>query len=862
MPQLVKKRRSGWAVLAAGALVASILAAGASPAAAGMHNPDLTPDWSACVGAAGAHDAAFPDVSEDSVHAADINCIAYYGITVGLGDGSYGADQYVTAFQMRLFVQRVADKMGADGEKVLASVELSDHVTRLEMAKLMFGLVDDIRDDVRINRDGKYQVDSNDDNVWEDVDDFFADARAEVPIADSDLIGATYELGISRGTADDVSTPDSTFEPSGKVTRAQMASFITRTLDHSNLRPAGLAIQENNNDETQVSYRDPGFEPIEDARIDVFSSLYPADAFDEDDGECEMRFTKDEGGGSDLCEIDIGDQLTDDDGNVEFTLASKADPITAECGTGGPFTFKTATVGADQRSFWAWTGSLGDEVDEDTTLAELESVDRPMGGAAAGHAHITGGLPTGSELAKMGETVTFNVQIRTGDVGGADPQPVGPDRSRNPYHLVITHYFVGTSTDGTHTAQGTPDTTQPWRISDDLPYDWDFLAVTPTDGDGDAATPPTRASSTTAQAFHTAFDNIRYPNADGSFDINLSSADLDAANNNDDVLVRFTLRPFIPGNDLIDANLLDDISADEKAYHAAGNSAANPQASGYALFSDDPVARTTIGVKSSTGYRIVRAGSTGNSITVTVTDQYGDGYRNAGIAVESTLDAAAATDDNARYPEEVDRTIQPRENNADGSGTDTDTVGSFNTRRDGTYRIGYNYTGTTSAVETIYAHIRAVTGDNPATADTVEEDFVLTARLPAAAADDSTANVYFAEIGTRIESDLATTGTAEFVPLLVADTASRAVVVDVDTTADVASADSTTATTGVNPKVYYYDEEDTFVVGNTGATFEMWEEALTAIADGKVTATVQWESYEFDRPRDRAVWELTLVTCS
>ena len=34
MPQLVKKRRSGWAVLAAAAMVASILAVGASPAAA------------------------------------------------------------------------------------------------------------------------------------------------------------------------------------------------------------------------------------------------------------------------------------------------------------------------------------------------------------------------------------------------------------------------------------------------------------------------------------------------------------------------------------------------------------------------------------------------------------------------------------------------------------------------------------------------------------------------------------------------------------------------------------------------------------------------------------------------------------
>ena len=50
---------------------------------------------------------------------------------------------------MRLFVQRTADLMGADGEAVLADVELSDTVTRLEMARLMYGLVDDIDDDVR-----------------------------------------------------------------------------------------------------------------------------------------------------------------------------------------------------------------------------------------------------------------------------------------------------------------------------------------------------------------------------------------------------------------------------------------------------------------------------------------------------------------------------------------------------------------------------------------------------------------------------------------------------------------------------------------------------------------------------------------
>ena len=192
----------------------------------------------------------FSDVSDDNVHAGDINCIAAYGVTVGMGDGTYAPDANVTAFEMGLFVQRAADLMGADGEEVLAGVMLSDHVTRLEMAQLMFRLVDDIDDDVRINpADGQIQSYNDDTETWDVVNDFFADAKAQVPIFESQVVGAAYELGITRGTRGDgtlVSTPNSTFEPFANVTRAQMASFIARTLDHSNLRPEGLSVQRNN----------------------------------------------------------------------------------------------------------------------------------------------------------------------------------------------------------------------------------------------------------------------------------------------------------------------------------------------------------------------------------------------------------------------------------------------------------------------------------------------------------------------------------------------------------------------------------------------------------------------------------------
>ena len=65
-------QRSGWAVLAAGALVASILAVGAAPAAAGKQQPDARSTWLACVGAAKAGHG-LTDMSMSSAHYHDIH---------------------------------------------------------------------------------------------------------------------------------------------------------------------------------------------------------------------------------------------------------------------------------------------------------------------------------------------------------------------------------------------------------------------------------------------------------------------------------------------------------------------------------------------------------------------------------------------------------------------------------------------------------------------------------------------------------------------------------------------------------------------------------------------------------------------
>ena len=792
----------------------------------------------------------FSDVSEDNVHAGDINCIAAYGITVGMGDGTYAPDANVTAFEMGLFVQRAADLMGADGDAVLDDVELSDHVTRLEMALLMFGLVNDIDDDVRINpADGQIQSYNEDSETWDVVNDFFADAKAQVPIFESQVVGAAYELGITRGTKGDgtmVSTPGSTFEPFANVTRAQMASFIARTLDHSNLRPEGLSVQRNSNRNTMISLRDADFAPIEDARIDVFSALYADDAFDEDDGECEGRFVQDETGSFSLCQIDRNDRLTDDDGNVELTLSSDDDPITAACtvGTGDPLAFTTA-AGSAGRTVWAWTGDLGDEFDEDTVRQELESVARPVGSAGPNYARITGGLPTGDELAKMGETVTFTLQLYSlaGSAPNADKDTaVGPDRSRNPYHLRVEKYFVARVA-GTDSDAGDADPTARTGSASAAgqlqaaPGDWNYVAADGT----------TVQTADAARPFNTPVDTVVWPNGDGEYNITLTNPDLNAAMNSTDVGVKFTLTPFIAANDLISANLVDEIEAKGNfVTHADDVVAAGgvDVASGHVIFSDD--ASDPHAVSGETAqYRIISGSASGNSVTVSVVDQYGDGMRNVQISVSSGLDTAATADDEVTYPEEVDITIQSGENNADGTSSDSDTVGTFGTRRNGTYRIGYTYTGDEAQTEAITPQSVAVTGDNPATEDTVETDFVLRAQELGSAV-----NVHWTKVGNNAASSNSAGVPVDSVQILVSDVASRTIVVDDG------------ADDGDNPSAYFYDEDDTFIVAGVGATFEMFEEALSATYkdNGIYAARVEWDNYVTHRPGrvNRTIWDLTL----
>ena len=295
-------------------------------------------------------------------------------------------------------------------------------VTRAEMAlwlvnfmALVTGEQSEIN--VTVEKTGEYLLELDGEEVAEE---YFADSRSSQARHVDSAIGVAYELGITVGYN------DLTFQPNRNVSRQEMASFITRTLAHTNLRPADLTSQAAGNPDDgydiQVSLRDADFVPVPNEPVDLFGTGYPDDAFDAD-GVCVRRFVVELQPSFTPCEIDAGDQVTDDGGNAQYdTLLSGLDPeeTNVECGTmlatngvypaGDP-------VGSDaDDTSWSWTGDLKDEVDEDTDLFEtvLVSPFRRQPKPKPHHAEISGGLSSlkkNQQEARFGQVVEYTVQL-------------------------------------------------------------------------------------------------------------------------------------------------------------------------------------------------------------------------------------------------------------------------------------------------------------------------------------------------------------------------------------------------------------------------------------------------------------------
>ena len=262
-------------VVVAAATVAGALAAAAVPAVADTGRADAALS-------AGAHPACpdpgqaareaaarFVDIAADHAHAADIGCLVYYRVTFGAGDGSgYDPAAAVTRQQMALFMTRAVKLADVDlpsgdqgftdvgssgafaaGVNAAAALGIMDGtgatefspdepVLRSDMALYLVRMLELLTDDgspMNVEVDGATGVVTmtRRDGTEIVVDDAFDDVAGILPEAEAHAVGAIYELGVTSGTAPGV------YDPDGRVTRAQMASFIMRALGHSSLRPRG-----------------------------------------------------------------------------------------------------------------------------------------------------------------------------------------------------------------------------------------------------------------------------------------------------------------------------------------------------------------------------------------------------------------------------------------------------------------------------------------------------------------------------------------------------------------------------------------------------------------------------------------------
>ncbi len=415
-------------------------------AAVGAHgdDPDVDyePVYQACVGAA-TESAGFEDTvglsTEDQ-----INCLGHYGITQGRTATTFAPRESVLRWQMALFMARAASAagivlenpaedqgftdIGAVSEEAqnaingLAKMGIMPGVSQTQFSPnssvtrgSMANILDQFLTNARLGAGALGQELDSYSDVKSDSTNAFTDLNT-VPLLTYNAVFRIYEVGVTQGTG------DHQYSPGDLVTRAQMAAFIMRTLAHTVARPAGVSVQAAQdsvlgaqNVELLVSVRDTAFQPMVDAKVDVFSSTDPDEAF-KDDGTCDTGNVARVSVGSTACRVEVGDDQTDFNGDI---LDLQANIVDAD-----------VTV-------WAWTGDENDDFDNDDTTAAQLTVGFSK---AASQTLVTDTLGDGQTHSKFGETVTVTLQI-----ADEDDKPVA-DKGKT---VVVAHRTTNADTSST-----------------------------------------------------------------------------------------------------------------------------------------------------------------------------------------------------------------------------------------------------------------------------------------------------------------------------------------------------------------------------------------------------------------------------
>jgi hypothetical protein len=178
--------------------------------------------------------SGFGDVAAGSTHAAPIDCLATRGLVQGTGNGTYAPGTTVTRAQMATFLVRLLDEAGVelpeDVEDAFDDDDGNTHeaaINRLAAAGLLTGSADgEVVPQAPLTRAQMAAL------LVRALEAAGSELTSELDYFRDDD-GSTHEAAINLAAAAGVGTGRQLLEfaPGEKLSRAQLATFLTRALD-------------------------------------------------------------------------------------------------------------------------------------------------------------------------------------------------------------------------------------------------------------------------------------------------------------------------------------------------------------------------------------------------------------------------------------------------------------------------------------------------------------------------------------------------------------------------------------------------------------------------------------------------------
>mgnify|MGYP001272313987 CR=1 FL=1 len=317
----------------------------------------------------------------------DVDCIKYYGITKGTTATTYSPMDFVSRWQMALFLTRMVvpagatlgtgtdqgftdiggksaeiqtainqiKQLGITVGKTATTFAPDDYVSREEMALFISRLLKAAQAGPGGNTEyvsgasGAMEIKSN------DTDHNFTDLGTVSLVETQNAIISLWNLGVTE-------VPTATvYNPNVSISRLNMAQMMANALDHTNARPAGINIQGSTYSGTgslevtvSVTHRTAGFLPVVGSLVDSFKYQHVTTAgysrFSAD-GSCAQTVASTVG--LTRCYIDATDRATDAYGNIA--------------------TFVEVVQSATY-DLWAWTAASGTVYDDDIHGTDVSKI--------------------------------------------------------------------------------------------------------------------------------------------------------------------------------------------------------------------------------------------------------------------------------------------------------------------------------------------------------------------------------------------------------------------------------------------------------------------------------------------------------